>query len=102
MIRYKEIWEELIQKIEFAINARYQSTIGCTPFEIMFGRKIPIHGMAAPVENKKTILKNATENSKKAADNMRIFEENKRVQRAFSVGEEVLVKMEPHNKKKCF
>ena len=93
-------WEELIQKIEFAINATYQSTIGCTPFEIIFGRKILIHGMAAPVENKNTILKNATENSKKAADNMRIFEENKRVQRAFSVGEEVLVKMEPHNQKK--
>ena len=36
-------WEELLPKIEFLLNTTWQSSIGCTPFEVLFRQKLNLH-----------------------------------------------------------
>ena len=36
-------WEELLPKIEFLLNTTWQSSIGCTPFEVLLRQKLNLH-----------------------------------------------------------
>ena len=96
----KKQWHELLPKIEFSINATIQSATQCSPFEIIYGRKITLHANQNTRREKENIIKATIENSKKAAEKMKKYESEKRGKRLFEVGEEVLVRREPQNRRK--
>lgn len=97
----KIAWEKMIPKIEFSINATYQSSTKRSPFEIVFGRKVILHGLppSSSTDHERIILETKFE-SGKAADKLRNLEASRRGHRDFQIGEKVLVKKEPHNMKK--
>jgi predicted aspartyl protease len=94
-------WYELIPKIEFCINATVQSATKCSPFEIVYGRKITLHASnKLQIEDREDIIDRAKFSAYKATEHMRTFENDKRGNREFKVGEEVLVRREPHRRQK--
>ena len=92
-------WEELLPKIEFLLNTTWQSSIGCTPFEVLFRQKLNLHGtfnrLPHTQSNPMTV-----EHSSKSAYRLQMQDDEKRGHRIFQVGEEVLVKVEPHKLRK--
>jgi Integrase core domain len=94
-------WTSWIPKIEFYINATYQSSTGRSPFEIIYGRKLLLHGQFqdSKIDHSGNIAK-AEFSNKKTADKLRLLDRSKRGERVFHVGEEVMVKIEPHKAKK--
>ena len=94
-------WHELLPKVEFSINATYQNSTKLSPFEIVYGRKIVLHtNTEQSIQKSNDIVNSARQNSREAADRMKKFESDKRTRRHFDVGEEVLVRREPHRRKK--
>lgn len=77
--RTKSDWEEILPEIEFSMNATVQKTIGTSPAEIIFGRRINRYRV---VGQKQSI------DIKKEIPPMRTFE----------IGDEVLVKVEARSK----
>jgi transposase InsO family protein len=94
-------WYEILPRIEFCLNATQQSATGYSPFEVIFGRKINLHSTLEQSVESRDEIKNRTQiNSGRAAERMRNFESDKRGMRNFEVGEEVLVRIEPHKRNK--
>lgn len=94
-------WLELLPRVEFVINATKQSATGCSPFEIVFGRNINLHSVFDQnVLQSRNIIEEARIVATKAANTMRAQDVSRRGTRFFKVGEEVLVKIEPHKRKK--
>ena len=75
-------WEELLPEIEFAMNATYQKSIGMSPCEMVFGRKI---------FRERWYIKEDTSTEDQSYEDMQ-------TKRRFSVGDEVLVKKMVRNK----
>ena len=94
-------WHELLPRIEFSINCSRQSSTGFSPFEIIYGRRVNLHSnMRQSTEQRQDLIHEAKDNSDEAAKRMRLMDETKRGSRFFSVGEEVLVRKEPHKRQK--
>ena len=53
MVQWKEIflkktWISLLPRIRFSINATKQNSTGASTLEIIFGRKLQLHGLQQP------------------------------------------------------
>ena len=94
-------WYQLLPRIEYTINATYQSAIGRTPFEVVYGRKLNLHSTLKQKENsRQEILDSTNEKATEAMTRMENQDIGKRGKRNFVIGEEVLVRKEPHKRKK--
>lgn len=94
-------WHELLPRIEFSINATQQSSTKFSPFEVVFGYRVNLHSEANDILIPDTAITNEVrKNLEMAADKMNIFENDKRGQRDFKIGDDVLVRKEPQNRKK--
>jgi transposase InsO family protein len=94
-------WYEILPKIEFTMNITKQSTTGYSPFEILFGRKVNLHStLNQKTEPRQQIVDTAIENTKQADERMRNLDIDRRGIRFFEVGEEVLVRKDPHKRTK--
>ena len=83
------------------MNTTYQSATGCTPFEIVYGRKSNLHStLNQNNETRDTITDSEKEKATEACMGMKKQDIGARGQRNFVVGEEVLVRKEPHKMKK--
>ena len=60
----KSNWKDKVPKVEFVINATKQDTTGFSPFEIIFNKKIIIHGNNTKL-NSEDIQKEVLQNSRK-------------------------------------
>ena len=87
-------WDQIINKIEFAMNSTYQSTLGRSPMELIYKRKISLHGNDVK-EIKEDLVQTAKNNLRKAENKMKQFEITKRGHRIFNVGDLVYVKKIP-------
>ena len=97
-VQSKKSCDNLIPQIEFSINATFQSSVKCSLFEIIFGRKVTIHGYKSSEQsNHEQMIISANSELMKVAENLRNFERNKRRKRMFFVGENVLIKKEPQH-----
>lgn len=92
-------WIEVLPKVEFVMNSTMQSTTGYSPFEIIFGRKICIHGSDV-TRHRDQIKEDVDKNAEKSRERMINYDSEKRVNRRFAIGEYALVKKEPANQKK--
>lgn len=94
-------WCDILPRVEFSINATVQSATKYSPFEIVYGRKISLHTNIQETKNKVQLVNEMVmNNSKIAAEKMKRLDENRRGKRLFEVGEEVLVRREPHRRMK--
>lgn len=94
-------WHELLPRIEFSINATQQSSTKFSPFEIVYGYKINLHSeMPIGPLQENEITREVKKNLELAADRMKNFESDKRGHREFMIGDHVLVRKEPQNRKK--
>ena len=94
-------WYQLLPRIEYILNTTYQSATGCTPFEIVFGRRSNLHStLKQNVKTRQCILDSSNEMSTKAYRRMENQDIGKRGSREFFIGEEVLVRKDPHKRKK--
>lgn len=73
-------WSELIPEIEFMLNSTIQATLGKSPAEMVFGRKIKLW-WKSKVENIETTKQNS-----------------ETTKRCFEIGERVLIKKDVRNK----
>ena len=89
-IQSKKCWDKLITRIEFSIDATSQSSIKRSPFEIIFGRKVTIHGYKSSGQsNHEQMIISAKSELVKVAENLRNFERNTRGKIIFATGENV-------------
>ena len=94
-------WVQLLPRVEYTLNTTYQSATGCTPFEIVYGRKSNLHStLKQNNETREIIADSAKEKATEACMRMKKQDIGARGQRNFFVGEEVLVRKEPHKRKK--
>lgn len=94
-------WSSWIPQIEFSINATYQSSTGRSPFEIIYGRKIQLHGLHQNTDiNREEIVEDTKNHLKQAAEVLKKLDSDKRGSRIFFVGEKVLVKIDPQKIRK--
>lgn len=92
--------------MEFSLNATFQSSIGCSPAEIIFGRVLNKN-----IFKKCSLLKNISE-YKRAIDTVRTdqrrnieikntrnkYDNSKRTHRTFNIGDLILVKQDVRSK----
>jgi len=94
-------WDRLLPRIQFVINATQQKSSGLSPFEIIFGRRIVLHGLPQDENPNHIKMKEvADRNLQEAANKLSKYESDRRTCRQFKEGEEVLVKVDPHKLKK--
>ena len=69
--KVKQMWWEIIPKIEFSLNATVQSTTEFSPFEIVFKRKkMHAAGGVSLTENGEDVKKMVKENAEREANHM--------------------------------
>ena len=96
-----ENWVSLLPRIEFSLNATVQNSTNFSPFEIIYGRKVNLYSrLGYTTQNRQETVDKARNNLEKAAEKMHKSDLDKRGNRVFTVGEKVLVRLEPHKRKK--
>ena len=94
-------WQDLLPRIEFSLNATIQNSTNFSPFEIVYGRKVNLFSRLGHIDQGRDEIASKTKtNLQKAATTMHNRDLDKRGSRIFKVGERVLVRMEPHRRKK--
>ena len=91
--KYYKNWVELLPEIEFSLNATIQKTIGCSPAELIFGKKISKVWINSKENRRETAIELAKRNQLKIT-----YNNGNRIERNFNIGENVLVKND--NRKK--
>ena len=99
--RIEGSWDEIMPKIEYSLNSTVQESTGFSPMEIIFGRKVNIHGKDAYVNlDHKQILTEVRNNLRLSADKMRTRDIEKKGHRVFEIDQKVLVKIDPQKRAK--
>ena len=86
--RKRSTWAEILPEIEFTLNATVQKSIGCSPAEVIFGRKICRERWYSK------------EHLQQRIDESEETQEVHETRRTFNVGEKVLIKVEARTKDK--
>ena len=94
-------WHDLLPRIEYTLNSTLQNATGCTPFEVVFGRRLNLHStLKHSIQSKQSIMDKCKEKERDARERMARQDTENRGRRIFKVGEEVLVRKDPHKRKK--
>lgn len=93
-------WTDILPKVEFCMNATISSGTSVSPFELIYGRRISLHGFNGEAGDRKEIESKARESQKKASEKIENYENDKRTNRSFKIGQKVYVKIEPQNRSK--
>ena len=109
MLDFPESWDRYIPLMEFAYNNGYQSSIGMTPYEALYGRKCrtPIswtdlneHKVIGPdivIETKEKVRVNQ-QRLKETSDKQKSYADLKRKDIEYEVGDKVFLKVSPWRK----
>ena len=109
VLDFPESWDRYIPLMEFAYNNGYQSSIGMTPYEALYGRKCrtPIcwtdlneHKVIGPdivIETKEKVRVNQ-QRLKETSDKQKSYADLKRKDIEYEVGDKVFLKVSPWRK----
>ncbi|KAL4028527.1 hypothetical protein IC575_011724 [Cucumis melo] len=106
VLQFKGNWDTHLSLMEFAYNNSYQSSIGMTLFEALYGRpcKIPVcwnevgeRKLVGPelVQVTSDNIKLIRENMKIAQDRQKSYADKRRRNLEFQIGEQVFLKLSP-------
>ena len=109
MIDYEGSWDRHIPLIEFVYNNSFQSSIGMTPYEALYGRKCRTPLCWTELSEKKVIgpdliqeteekVKMIRERLKIANDRQKSYADMKRKDIHYEIGEKVFLKISPWKK----
>lgn len=100
-------WSHWISWAEFWYNTTFHSSIGQTPFEVVYGRQAPpivkflsnetkVAAVALELSERDEALRQLRGHLQKAQEQMAIYANKKRRDLSFAVGEWVFLKLRPH------
>ena len=109
MIDYEGSWDRHIPLVEFVYNNSFQSSIGMTPYEALYGRKCRTPLCLTELSEKKVIgpdliqeteekVKMIKEILKIANDRQKSYADMKRKDIRYEIGEKVFLKVSPWKK----
>ena len=109
MIDYEGSWDRHIPLVEFVYNNNFQSSIGMTPYEALYGRKCRTPLYWIELSEKKVIgpdliqeteekVKMIRERLKVANDRQKSYADMKRKDIRYEIGEKVFLKVSPWKK----
>ena len=110
MIDNEGSWDKHISLVEFVYNNSFQSSIGMTPYEALYGRKCrtplcwtelsekKVIGLDLIQETEKKKVKMIKERLKVAIDRQKSYADMKRKDIQYEIGEKVFLKVLPWNK----
>ena len=109
VIDYEGSWDRHISLVEFVYNNSFQSSIGMTPYEALYGRKCKTPLCWTELSEKKVIgldliqetekkVKMIKERLKVATDRQKSYADMKRKDIRYEIGEKVFLKVLPWNK----
>ena len=108
-INYEGSWDQHIRLAEFMYNNSFQSSIGITPYEVLYGRKCRTPLCWTELSERKVIgpdliqeteekVKMIRERLKVATDRQKSYADMKRKDIRYEVGEKVFLKVSPWKK----
>ncbi|MCI19937.1 Ty3/gypsy retrotransposon protein, partial [Trifolium medium] len=100
-------WVAWLSWAEFWYNTTFHTSAGCTPFEIVYGRKPPVitrllqgdtrvAAVQRELEERDEALKQLKNHLLRAQDRMKHYADGKRAEGSFKVGEWVYLKLHPY------
>ena len=106
MIDYKGSWDRHIPLVEFVYNNSFQSSIGMTPYEALYGRKCRTPPCWTELGEKKIIgpdliqeteenVKMIRERLKVSVDRQKSYANSKRKDIRYEIDEKVFLKVSP-------
>ena len=109
VIDYEGGWDRYIPLVEFVYNNSFQSSIGMTPYEALYGRKCrtPLYwtklsekNVIGPdlIQETKEKVKMIKERLKVATDRQKSYADMKRKDIRYEIGEKVFLKVSPWKK----
>ncbi|XP_057438197.1 transposon Tf2-1 polyprotein isoform X1 [Lotus japonicus] len=104
---HPKTWSYWVPWAEFWYNSTFHTSIGQTPFEVVYGRKAPplvrflsnetkVAAVALDLSERDEAIKQLREHLKKAQEQMASYANKKRRDLNFEVGEWVFLKLRPH------
>ncbi|KAJ4783151.1 polyprotein [Rhynchospora pubera] len=100
-------WHKWLPLAEWWYNTNFHTSIQTTPFQALYGYPPPQFPMGAPprsdvqsvnevIKEKHQVLLELQQQLKKAQERMKRFSDNKRIERQFTVGAWVYLKLQPY------
>jgi hypothetical protein len=100
-------WAKWLSLCEFWYNSNWHSSLGKSPFEVLYGRKPRYFGLTASdsisstdvsvwLQDRALILASVRQHLLRMQQRMKHQADKNRVERSFSVGDEVFLKLQPY------
>ena len=100
-------WKSWLSLAELWYNSSYHSSLGCSPFKALYGYEPNVGAVpqvpettcpsvAEVIKNRELHLQSINQNLARAQNRMKLMADRKRTDCHFSVGDQVLLKLQPY------